>query len=95
MHMLLNVAMMRCRVTGRGYMDVNRISGYIPGKMVFFLMQVHLLLHEHLDSAVLGFQQQLLSEDLRQSPVSMYKFAPFSRSTSQRAERMWHRSGSS
>ena len=28
------------RVTGRGYMDVNRISGYIPGKMVFFLMQV-------------------------------------------------------
>ena len=28
-----------CRVTGRGYMDVNRISGYIPGKMVFFLMQ--------------------------------------------------------
>ncbi|KAK9833381.1 hypothetical protein WJX81_000334 [Elliptochloris bilobata] len=27
-------------VTGRGYMDVNRISGYIPGKMVFFLMQV-------------------------------------------------------
>ncbi len=29
-----------CRVTGRGYMDVNRISGYIPGKIVFFLMQV-------------------------------------------------------
>ena len=28
------------RVTGRGYMDVNRISGYIPGKIVFFLMQV-------------------------------------------------------
>lgn len=28
------------RVTGKGYMDVNRISGYIPGKMVFFLMQV-------------------------------------------------------
>jgi len=27
-------------VTGRGHMDVNRISGYIPGKMVFFLMQV-------------------------------------------------------
>ena len=27
------------RVTGRGYMDVNRISGYIPGKMVFYLMQ--------------------------------------------------------
>ncbi|RMZ52666.1 hypothetical protein APUTEX25_000785, partial [Auxenochlorella protothecoides] len=27
-------------VTGKGYMDVNRISGYIPGKMVFFLMQV-------------------------------------------------------
>ena len=26
-------------MTGRGYMDVNRISGYIPGKMVFFLMQ--------------------------------------------------------
>lgn len=25
---------------GRGYMDVNRISGYLPGKMVFFLMQV-------------------------------------------------------
>ena len=29
-----------CRVTGRGHMDVNRISGYIPGKIVFFLMQV-------------------------------------------------------
>ena len=28
------------RVTGKGYMDVNRISGYIPGKIVFFLMQV-------------------------------------------------------
>lgn len=30
-----------CRPTlaGRGYMDVNRISGYLPGKMVFFLMQ--------------------------------------------------------
>jgi hypothetical protein len=28
------------RVTGRGYMGVNRISGYIPGKIVFFLMQV-------------------------------------------------------
>eukprot|EP00798_Chlamydomonas_sp_ICE-L_P009745 gene9745-7620_t len=28
-------------VTGRGYMDVNRISGYIPGKIVFFLMQVN------------------------------------------------------
>lgn len=27
------------RVTGKGYMDVNRISGYIPGKIVFFLMQ--------------------------------------------------------
>ena len=24
---------------GKGYMDVNRISGYIPGKIVFFLMQ--------------------------------------------------------
>jgi hypothetical protein len=29
-----------CRVTGRGYMDINRISGYIPGKIVNFLMQV-------------------------------------------------------
>ncbi|GBF94979.1 bifunctional 6-phosphofructo-2-kinase fructose-2,6-bisphosphate 2-phosphatase [Raphidocelis subcapitata] len=27
-------------VTGRGHMDVNRISGYIPGKIVFFLMQI-------------------------------------------------------
>ncbi|GIL48145.1 hypothetical protein Vafri_4830 [Volvox africanus] len=27
-------------VTGRGHMDVNRISGYLPGKIVFFLMQV-------------------------------------------------------
>jgi len=26
-------------VTGRGYMDINRISGYLPGKIVFFLMQ--------------------------------------------------------
>jgi len=30
----------RGRVTGRGHMDVNRISGYIPGKIVTFLMQV-------------------------------------------------------
>ena len=28
-------------VTGRGYMDINRISGYIPGKLVQFLMQVN------------------------------------------------------
>mmetsp|Transcript_33362 Transcript_33362/g.94519 ORF Transcript_33362/g.94519 Transcript_33362/m.94519 type:complete len:475 (-) Transcript_33362:36-1460(-) len=27
-------------VTGRGHMDINRISGYIPGKIVFYLMQV-------------------------------------------------------
>ncbi|GFR52044.1 hypothetical protein Agub_g14563 [Astrephomene gubernaculifera] len=27
-------------VTGRGHMDINRISGYLPGKIVFFLMQV-------------------------------------------------------
>ena len=27
-------------LTGRGYMDINRISGYISGKLVFFLMQV-------------------------------------------------------
>eukprot|EP01023_Acetabularia_acetabulum_P028978 TRINITY_DN2736_c0_g2_i1.p1 TRINITY_DN2736_c0_g2~~TRINITY_DN2736_c0_g2_i1.p1 ORF type:complete len:323 (-),score=34.71 TRINITY_DN2736_c0_g2_i1:42-1010(-) len=27
-------------VTGRGHMDVNRISGYLPSKIVFFLMQV-------------------------------------------------------
>ncbi|GIL90017.1 hypothetical protein Vretifemale_17742 [Volvox reticuliferus] len=27
-------------VTGRGYMDINRISGYLPGKIVFFLMQI-------------------------------------------------------
>jgi 6-phosphofructo-2-kinase/fructose-2,6-biphosphatase len=27
-------------VTGRGHIDINRISGYIPGKIVFFLMQV-------------------------------------------------------
>jgi hypothetical protein len=31
-----------CRVTGKGYMDVNRISGYIPGKIVFFLMQARI-----------------------------------------------------
>jgi hypothetical protein len=24
-------------------MDVNRISGYIPGKIVFFLMQVNVI----------------------------------------------------
>lgn len=29
-----------CRVTGRGHIDINRISGYLPGKIVFFLMQV-------------------------------------------------------
>jgi len=27
-------------VTGRGHIDLNRISGYLPGKIVFFLMQV-------------------------------------------------------
>ena len=27
-------------ITGRGHIDINRISGYIPGKIVFFLMQV-------------------------------------------------------
>jgi 6-phosphofructo-2-kinase len=27
-------------VTGRGYMDINRISGYLPSKIVFCLMQV-------------------------------------------------------
>lgn len=27
-------------VTGRAHLDINRISGYIPGKIVFFLMQV-------------------------------------------------------
>lgn len=27
-------------VTGRGQMVLNRISGYIPGKIVFFLMQI-------------------------------------------------------
>jgi 6-phosphofructo-2-kinase len=26
-------------ITGRGHIDINRISGYIPGKIVFFLMQ--------------------------------------------------------
>ncbi len=29
-------------------MDVNRISGYIPGKIVFFLMQVQSSWHEGL-----------------------------------------------
>ncbi|MEW5318299.1 MAG: hypothetical protein WDW38_009532 [Sanguina aurantia] len=27
-------------VTGRGHLDINRISGYLPGKIVFYLMQV-------------------------------------------------------
>jgi hypothetical protein len=27
-------------VTGRGHIDINRISGYLPGKIVFYLMQV-------------------------------------------------------
>jgi hypothetical protein len=26
--------------SGRGHMDINRISGYLPGKLVFYLMQV-------------------------------------------------------
>lgn len=30
----------RRRVTGRGYMDINRISGYLPGKIVSYFMQV-------------------------------------------------------
>lgn len=28
-----------CRVTGHSHLDVNRISGYLGGKIVFFLMQ--------------------------------------------------------
>ncbi len=40
-------------VTGRGYLDVNRISGYIPGKLVFFLMQVR---REALESPAWGFR---------------------------------------
>ncbi len=39
-------------------MDVNRISGYIPGKMVFFLMQVALLPHIQVN-VVLPCQQHL------------------------------------
>lgn len=38
-----NMCTMACwcgRVTGRGHIDINRISGYLPGKIVFFLMQV-------------------------------------------------------
>jgi hypothetical protein len=27
-------------VTGRGHLDINRISGYLPGKIVYFLLQV-------------------------------------------------------
>jgi len=27
-------------VTGRGHLDINRISGYLPGKIVGFLLQV-------------------------------------------------------
>ena len=27
-------------VTGRGHLDINRISGYIPGKIIFYLLQV-------------------------------------------------------
>ena len=30
-------------ITGRGHIDINRISGYIPGKIVFFLMQARAL----------------------------------------------------
>lgn len=41
-----------CRVTGRGYMDVNRISGYIPGKIVFFLMQARSAAQARLLAAV-------------------------------------------
>jgi hypothetical protein len=33
-------SIMHCRVTGRGHIDINRISGYLPGKIVFYLMQV-------------------------------------------------------
>ena len=31
------------RVTGCGHIDINRISGYLPGKIVFYLMQVRQL----------------------------------------------------
>ena len=44
-----------CRVTGKGYMDVNRISGYIPGKMVFFLMQVAFHMMCHMNQVILPF----------------------------------------
>lgn len=36
----IHLAARLTRVTGRGHIDINRISGYLPGKIVFFLMQV-------------------------------------------------------
>ena len=42
-------------------MDVNRISGYIPGKMVFFLMQVR---QRPLQSSVISKDMELTSESL-------------------------------
>ena len=65
---------MPCRVTGKGYMDVNRISGYIPGKMVFFLMQVVLgaLLHVLLASVI------LLRPEVFKKPVLLADHTPCS-----------------
>ena len=42
-------------------MDVNRISGYIPGKMVFFLMQVR---QRPLQASVPSKDVELKSESL-------------------------------
>ena len=53
---------MLCRVTGKGYMDVNRISGYIPGKMVFFLMQVTLDCSLHVLLASVISSESLMSQ---------------------------------
>lgn len=50
-------------VTGRGYMDINRISGYIPGKMVFFLMQVSVI--NLFSSYVFDIQYAIASQKYR------------------------------
>ncbi len=54
-------------------MDVNRISGYIPGKMVFFLMQVMAILNTGVTNSALPVHHLLITT-LLQSTVNRQSF---------------------
>ena len=53
-------------------MDVNRISGYIPGKMVFFLMQVMTILNTSIPKSGLKSVPFVSSFDCNAAPISSW-----------------------